>query len=420
MKNEMMMKKWLLPLALSCLLCFPVLGYGQKNSCLDCHSQLEAELRAPADAFKQDIHQQFGLGCVDCHGGNPGQDDADKAKDKSFKGAPKKAQIPEFCASCHSNAATMRSFNPNLRVDQLSQYWTSRHGQLLKKGDTKVAVCTDCHSQHGIQSAKYPKSMTFPWNIPQTCGRCHANADYMKDYKVPTNQLDEYKQSIHANALFDKKDMSAPTCNSCHGNHGAFPPQVKSIASVCRQCHPSTGDLFSQSPHKKAFDEMGMSECEACHGSHKILRPSNDMLGTGEKSVCIQCHESGSKGYQAASDLGRIFEALQTQMRQNEDILALAEKKGVEVSQPKYHLQDANTILVSAKNLTHGLAVEDIRQKAAEGEKILADIRQAGDKALQEAKFRRTGLVIATAFLALFGLALFLKIRDMTKSGSRP
>jgi predicted CXXCH cytochrome family protein len=419
MKNEMMMKKWLLPLALSCLLCFPVLGFGQKNSCLDCHSKLEAELRAPADAFKQDIHQQFGLGCVDCHGGNPAQDNEDLAKDKSFKGAPKRAQIPEFCAFCHSNAATMRSFNPNLRVDQLSQYWTSRHGQLLKKGDTKVAVCTDCHGQHGIQSAKYPKSMTFPWNIPQTCGRCHASADYMKDYKIPTNQLDEYKQSVHANALFDKKDMSAPTCNSCHGNHGAFPPQVKSIASVCRQCHPSTGDLFSQSPHKKAFDEMGMSECEACHGNHKILRPSNDMLGTGEKSVCIQCHESGSKGHQAAADLGRIFEALQKQMRQNEDILALAEKKGVEVSQPKYHLQDANTILVSAKNLTHGLAVEDIRQKAAEGEKILADIRQAGDKALQEAKFRRTGLVIATAFLALFGLALFLKIRDMTKSGRR-
>jgi hypothetical protein len=106
-------------------------------------------------------------------------------------------------------------------------------------------------------------------------------------------------------------------------------------------------------------------------------------------------------------------------MGQNEDILALAEKKGVEVSQPKFRLQDVNTILVSAKNLTHGLAIEDIRQKAGEGEKILADIRQAGDKALQEAKFRRTGLVIATAFLALFGLALFLKIRDMTKSGRR-
>ena len=420
MKNKLMMKKWMMLLALSCLLFLPGLGFGQKNSCLDCHLKLEGELRAPAEAFGQDIHQQFGLSCSDCHGGNPAQDDVDLAKDKSFKGAPKRAQIPEFCATCHSNAATMRSFNPNLRVDQLSQYWTSRHGQLLKKGDTKVAVCTDCHGQHGIQSVKYPKSMTFPWNIPQTCGRCHANAEIMKDYKISTNQLDEYKQSVHATALFDKKDMSAPTCNSCHGNHGAFPPEVKSVASVCRQCHSSTGELFSKSPHKKAFDELGMSECEACHGNHKILRPSNEMLGTGEKSVCVQCHESGSKGFQAAADLGRIIDSLEKQMKQNEDILALAEKKGVAVSDATFRLQDVMTILISTKNLSHGLAVADIREKADEGEKILAEVRQAGDKALQEAKLRRTGLIIATVFLALFGLALFLKIRDMTKSGSRP
>ena len=58
-----------------------------------------AELKAPAEAFAQDIHQQFGLTCKDCHGGNPAQDDADKAKDKTFKGAPKRARIPEFCAN---------------------------------------------------------------------------------------------------------------------------------------------------------------------------------------------------------------------------------------------------------------------------------------------------------------------------------
>lgn len=420
MKNTTITKKTLLPLVLTCLLGFPLFALGQKNSCLDCHSKLEGELRAPADGFQQDIHQQFGLGCKDCHGGNPAQDNEDRAKDKSFKGAPKRAQIPEFCASCHANAAYMRSFNPGLRVDQLSQYWTSRHGQLLKKGDAKAAVCTDCHGVHGIQTAKYPKSLIFPWNIPQTCGRCHANADYMKDYKIPANQLDEYKQSVHARALFEKKDMSAPTCNDCHGNHGAFPPEVKSIASLCRQCHPSTGELFSKSPHKKAFDELGLSECEACHSNHKILSPSNDMLGTEKTSVCLQCHESGSKGYQAASQLGQIFAAIQTQLRQDDDILALAEKKGVEVSEPRFHLQDVNTLLVSAKNLTHSLAVEDIRQKIGEGEKILADIRMAGEKALQEAKFRRKGLVIATAFLALFAAALFLKIRNMTKSGGRP
>jgi predicted CXXCH cytochrome family protein len=419
MRKKNLAKKIFLTLALSGLFSFPGLVLGQKNSCLDCHLKLDGELRAPAEGFGQDIHQQFGLSCKDCHGGNPAEGNEDLAKDKSFKGAPKRAQIPEFCASCHANAAYIRSFNPSLRVDQLSQYWTSRHGQLRKKGDEKVAVCTDCHGVHGIQTAKFPKSLTFPWNIPQTCGRCHANADYMKAYVIPTHQLDDYKQSVHARALFDKKDMSAPTCNDCHGNHGAAPPEVKSIASVCRQCHPSTGELFSKSPHKKAFDELGQSECEVCHGNHKILPPTDDMLGIGKTSVCLECHEAGSKGYQAASLLSQMLATAQTQFKQAEDILALGEKKGVEVSEPKFRLQDVRTILVSAKNLTHGLAVKDIRDKVDEGEKVLADVRQAGDKALQEAKFRRKGLIIATALLALFGLALFLKIRHMTKAGTR-
>ncbi len=413
--DNMMLKKWFWPWVLAWLLGFPLLSFGQKNSCLDCHGKLEAELRAPADAFNLDVHQQFGLGCADCHGGNPAQESEDLAKDKSFKGSPTRAQIPKFCASCHADAAYMRSFNPNLRVDQLNQYRTSQHGQLLEKGDTKVAVCTDCHGRHGIQSSKYPKSMTFPWNIPQTCGRCHASDDYMKGYKIPTNQLYDYKQSVHASALLEKKDMSAPTCNSCHGNHGAFPPEVKSIASVCRQCHPSTGELFSESPHKKAFDELGLSECEACHGNHKILRPSGDMMGTGEKSVCIQCHESGSKGYQASSEIKALLDDFQTRFQKDADILSLAEKKGVEVSDAKYRLQDLNTVLISTKNLVHGLNLDEIRTKIAEGDATLLEVQGAGEDALGEAKFRRTGLIIATVFLALFGLALFTKIRSMQK-----
>jgi predicted CXXCH cytochrome family protein len=397
------------------LLCGALLA--QKNSCLDCHAKLEDELKAPAAGFKLDVHQQFGLGCQDCHGGNPALDDEDKAKDKTFKGAPKRAQIPEFCARCHSDSAYIKAFNPRIRVDQLELYQTSRHGELLKKGDTKVAVCTDCHGVHGIQTAKHPKSLTFPWNIPQTCGRCHADANLMKAYKIPTDQLADYKQSVHAQALFEKKDMSAPACNSCHGNHGAVPPDVKSIAFVCRQCHPSAGELFSKSPHKKAFDEMGFSECDACHGKHKILRPTDDMLGTGEGAICIQCHEPGSKPFVAAGRMKELLTNLASEIDADESLLARAERKGVEVSDPKYQLQEIHTLLVSVRNLTHSLDLADIEKKVGEGKSLLVGVRTAGEAALREAKLRRTGLVVATVFLILFAFAFYLKIRQMR---SRP
>jgi hypothetical protein len=42
-------------------------------------------------------------------------------------------------------------------------------------------------------------------------------------------------------------------------------------------------------------------------------------------------------------------------------------------------------------------------------------VEKAGTEALGEAKYRRTGLIVATVFLALFGVALFLKIRTMKK-----
>jgi predicted CXXCH cytochrome family protein len=410
------MKKNNIILALTILIIFlPGFIRAQTNSCIECHKELENSLKAPVEIFQQDIHKEFGLSCEDCHGGNPKEEDIDLAKDKTFIGVPKRAQIPEFCASCHSNPKYIRHYNPGLRVDQLELYWTSEHGKLLRKGDIKVAVCTDCHGVHGIQSAIQPKSKTFPWNIPETCGRCHANKDYMKGYKIPINQLEDYKKSVHAKALFEKKDLSAPVCNDCHGNHGAIPPEVTSIAYVCRQCHLSAGELFSKSPHKKVFDEQGIFECEACHGNHKILIPSDDMLGTGEKAVCIQCHEVKSKPFQIAFRIKQKLDIFLKRIKKAEDLLDRADREGVEISEQKFKLKEVNTTLIQVRNLIHGLNVSEIEEKIKEGNKLLSEIISAGKSALKEAKFRRKGLIFALFFIFLLAIALFLKIRQINK-----
>jgi predicted CXXCH cytochrome family protein len=388
---------------------------SQTNSCIECHTELEDELLLPVETFKTDIHQQFGLSCSDCHGGNPLEEDMDLAKDKTFKGSPSRNQIPGFCASCHSDSSYMRRFNPSLRVDQLALYRTSEHGQLLKKGDAKVAVCSDCHATHGILTSTHPKSWTFPWNIPETCGRCHSDKNYMKEYKISTSQEDDYKQSVHAHALLEKKDLSAPVCNDCHGNHSAAPPEVTSIAFVCRQCHPSTGELFSQSPHKKAYEEIGVSECEACHGNHKILPPSDEMLGTGEKAVCIQCHDPDSEPYRIASRIKENLDEFIGKIKIADSLLERADRQGVEVSEPKFRLTEASTSLIMARNLIHSFSLVEIEENISEGEKVVAEVTEAGEAALKEAKFRKTGLIIATLFIFLLSIALYLKIRQITK-----
>ncbi len=390
-----------------------------QNSCLECHRELEDGLRAPVEAFKNDIHQKFGLTCVSCHGGNEKEDDLESAKDSSFKGTPGRKQIPAFCGDCHQDSDYIRKYNPSLRIDQLGLYWTSQHGKLLKKGDIKVAVCIDCHGSHGILEASHPKSLVFPWNLPSMCGRCHSDKEYMREYSIPITQEKDYRESVHARALFEKKDLSAAVCNDCHGNHGAMPPGVSAIAFVCHQCHPSASELFSQSPHKEAFGEMGISECEACHENHRILPPRDEMLGTGEESVCLNCHEQGSKGFEVSSLYRNRIESFKNKIKKMEEILETAERKGVEVSESKFDLREAQNLLVMVRNLTHSLNVDDFEKKINEGEEILSSVQEKGEKALNEAKFRKRGLIIATIFIFLLATAIFLKIKKIEKKIER-
>jgi predicted CXXCH cytochrome family protein len=238
----------------------------------------------------------------------------------------------------------------------------------------------------------------------------------MKAYGIPVQQVDDYKQSVHARALFEKKDLSAPVCNDCHGNHGAAPPEVTSIAFVCRQCHPSAGDLFSKSPHKEAFDTLGMSECEACHGNHRISPPSDDLLAGGKQDVCIQCHDAGTEPHQTGLKIKKQIDDFVAASEAAGTLLAGAERKGVEVGEAKFKLQDATTSLVVVRDLTHGLSLPEIEANLSDGAKVLAEVKVRGEAALREAKFRRSGLIIATVFILLLAAALYLKIRDLKSS----
>jgi len=226
---------------------FLIIAFGDtvlaKDECLNCHQELEDELQIPALKIKNDIHFQKGLTCADCHGGDPTSDDPDisMSRAKGFRGVPSHQTVPQFCARCHSDANFMKTYNPRLPVDQYQKYKTSIHGKKIVKGDEKVANCVSCHSVHEIMPANNPKSSIYPINLPQTCAKCHADEEYMKEYGIPTDQFSKFSVSVHGKALLEKKDIGAPACNDCHGNHGATPPGIGSISNVCEQCHVVMG-----------------------------------------------------------------------------------------------------------------------------------------------------------------------------------
>ena len=228
----------------------------QVESCASCHLEIGDErLVKPAKAYPQDIHHARGFGCVACHGGD-GKAEGMEAMDpaKGYIGKPEHRQTIQVCGRCHADARFMKQYNPSLRVDQLAEYATSVHGRrLMELKDPKVATCTSCHPAHSIRPKSDPASSVHPLKVGETCARCHADAKYMAEYKIATDQFQKYTRSVHWTTMSVKGDLAAPTCNSCHGNHGAAPPGISWVGDACGQCHTVMADLatFLQSLRRR-------------------------------------------------------------------------------------------------------------------------------------------------------------------------
>ena len=389
------------------------------STCVRCHLELDGEHQAPAKLAGQDVHSRKGLSCHSCHGGDPtvgiesGGPEDSMNRAKGYIGIPARNKIATLCASCHSSLEFMRRFNPQARVDQYTEYLTSVHGKKYVAGDPNVATCIDCHGAHGIREVANPNSTVYATNVAATCARCHADAARMKGYSIPTNQLEQYSRSAHGEALMKNRDLAAPTCNDCHGTHGAVPPGVDSVANVCGQCHAIQWDLFNRSPHKKAFAEGNMPACATCHEHHDVRRTSDTMLGVEEQANCVTCHDKGSRGHAVAAEMKSSIVGLQGKLESARQILERAERAGMEVSKPLYELNDGRGQLVQARVVIHAFNLEELRKVLQEGEKIAVACQQAGREAMDELAFRRKGLAVSVVILlGMIGLIL-LKIRRL-------
>jgi hypothetical protein len=386
------------------------------NNCISCHMEAEDD-SGPAHLFKQDIHAQNSISCFDCHGGDPALDDMDAVrKSKGFRGAPKHLDIPTFCARCHADARYMHEHNPSLPTDQYDKYLTSTHGtRLTEKKDVKVATCVSCHTAHQIGNAKMPYSSTYPRNIPATCGHCHADASYMKEYGIPTDQLELYKRSVHGNALLVNGDLGAPACNGCHGNHGAAPPGVKSLDAVCGMCHAIEAKLFDGSPHRPAFEEQGLPLCMTCHSNHEIVKPSDAFIGFDTTQICGRCHSIDDQS-KATGDIQKISTALGKLAATYDSAsfkLREAGAKGMLITDEEFALKEVDQIKVQARSSIHAFAADSLVPKAEDGIKKAERVRTNGAGLIDEYYFRRWGLGIASIFITLLALLLYFKIRSL-------
>lgn len=393
----------LLFIAISVLLS-PAFAFAAESSCVTCHKEAGDErLTPPVEDWQQSVHHDAGVGCHSCHGGNPAIEGMEAMTTKDYTGVPPVKTIPNLCGSCHSDPDKMRKYN--LRVDEYDLFRRSGHGRsLFDKGDTKVATCVSCHGAHKVLSKKDPASPVYYTNIPQTCGKCHSDAEYMKGYGLPTDQVAKYSRSYHAQILRgeipDKNPTLAPTCASCH-THSPLLPGAVEVPEICGRCHSVTAKYFKDGPHYIALTETGVPRCVDCHGNHEILYPGIEMFSSDQDRHCGACHDASTPEYQAGQQIKSLLEEATKQVALMEKELADIEHSGRNLDDLQTLTEEARTNLTEVLPITHTLAIEKIKEKTdlvvANSSKL---VQSTGEfKAELNARKRNLAIILGVIFV---------------------
>lgn len=409
---------WLLPAMFLLVVSAPgnlLSQQGINDQCMICHLGADdLEVVEPAAMWPSDVHFAAGLTCTGCHGGDARATEVTVAH-AGMVAAPSRERIPAMCGRCHASQEFMRSYDPDIRIDQVEAYYTSRHGELLQQGDGNVATCVDCHETHGIRSASTTSSPIHPANVPETCGACHADEERMAGYGIPTDQLEEYRSSIHWSTLEERGDLSAPVCNDCHGNHGAVPPGHSAVGRVCAECHFQIGEYFAMSAHDSVFVGLDRPGCATCHGNHAIQPAEDELLGFDERGTCVGsgCHSESDEGGRLAAEMLNLVNTLNAVRDRADSLLHAAERVGMPVDQALFELNEVQNALVSARAVMHTVRLDSMRAHISEGLVAAATGVRAGDEAFEELEVRRMGLAASSVVILILILALLIKIRQL-------
>jgi cytochrome b subunit of formate dehydrogenase len=294
----------------------------KKISCAGCHEAAQQAYARSMHAKPAKAGAAMGAACVDCHGG---------AHEILTPGNPASpvnhANIPETCGRCHGQKFITSSNGDSAQA--FVSYQASVHGRAIENGSQKAAVCTDCHGAHEILAANEDHSPIYKFNVPATCGKCHANV------------TQTFMASIHGQGIARGNGL-APVCTDCHGIHSIkrhedpnSPVAGQNLSQdTCAHCHE--GVRLSQEfglPGNRVSSYMDsyhglaskggsvvVANCSSCHGVHNIL-PSSDPRSTINHAnlgaTCGQCH----KGVTQKFTLTRVHLGDGTQARDIDSVI---------------------------------------------------------------------------------------------------
>jgi hypothetical protein len=331
---------------------FPEDHTGRTNEmCLACHQVAEGVAPPPVP------HPTEGReDCLACHG--PGQvkpfpaDHAGRSSETclvchalSAEGPPPTPQ-PEPTATLPPSVAVVPTpihepvmFEENTCIT-CHRNLGGKHAEITENWAESVHAergvgCVSCHggdpTQADAEAAMSPEAGylgPLPKDrIPGLCGSCHTRVDLMRPFDLPTDQLDQYWQSQHGQALL-QGDTNVATCFDCHDGHRVLKvsdpaSQVypSNVPAMCASCHADQTlmapyniptnqyELYKKSVHGVALlekQDLRAPTCSTCHGTHGAAPPGFKEVA----NVCGQCHSVTEDYYlQGAHRTGMTSEA---------------------------------------------------------------------------------------------------------------
>lgn len=196
--------------------------------CARCHVRDAGTYAASVHGLAQKNGQADAATCTDCHGTHfvlsPGQPDS-----------PLYFTHQEAtCGTCHPHEAT--------------DVAASVHGRATAAGIRDTPTCTDCHSEHQIQSLKSSSPMLVSRMV---CAKCHASERINTKFNLPADRVDTFFNSYHGLAAQYGSTVAAD-CASCHGYHRILPSSdpdsminPRHLVATCGKCHRGANQNFA-------------------------------------------------------------------------------------------------------------------------------------------------------------------------------
>lgn len=294
----------------------------RKITCEGCHQAAQQVYARSMHAKSARPGRPVGATCVDCHG---------SAHEILTPGNPASpvnhANVAVTCGRCHGQKFITTA--SGVSAQTFVSYQESVHGKAVENGSKKAAVCTDCHGSHEILAAREENSPIYKFNVPGTCGKCHADI------------TQTFMASIHGQGIARGNGLS-PVCTDCHGIHSIKNIKDPSNAvaaqnlsqDTCAHCHEGVRlsqefgvpgnrvSTYLDSYHGLASQggSVVVANCSSCHGVHNIL-PSSDPHSTINRAnlgaTCGECH----KGVTQKFTLTRVHLGDGTQTRDIDSVV---------------------------------------------------------------------------------------------------